>query len=258
MSEVVKTKRVGGILEVTLDRPKANAIDLPTSRIMGETFREFRDNPDLRVAIVSTAGDKFFSAGWDLKAAADGDAVDADYGVGGFAGLQELRDLNKPVIAAVNGVAMGGGFEIALACDIIVASENAVFALPEPRVGLAAMAGGMHRLPRQIGLKRAMGMLLTGRRVSAAEGLELGFVNEVVPQAELLDAARRWAEQIMECAPLSVRASKQSAMEGLAQGSIEQAMSQRYDQLYAMLKSKDFVEGPRAFAEKRKPNWQGK
>jgi len=154
-------------------------------------------------------------------------------------------------------VAMGGGFEIALACDIIVASENAIFALPEPRVGLAALAGGVHRLPRQIGLKNAMGMLLTGRRVSAEEGVRLGFVNEVVPQEKLIDSARRWADQILECAPLSVRASKQCAMEGMRSGSIEDAMGQRYEELYSMLKSEDFIEGPLSFAQKRKPNWKG-
>jgi enoyl-CoA hydratase/carnithine racemase len=157
----------------------------------------------------------------------------------------------------VNGVAMGGGFEIALACDLIVASETATFALPEPRVGLAALAGGIHRLPRQIGLKNAMGMLLTGRRVSAAEGLRLGFVNEVVPPRELMSAARRWADQILECAPLSVRASKQAAMAGLDLG-LEEACNARSEGLVAMVKSQDFVEGPRAFAEKRAPRWKGR
>ncbi len=162
------------------------------------------------------------------------------------------------MIAAVNGVAMGGGFEIALACDLIIASEDAKFALPEPRVGLAALAGGIHRLPRQIPLKHAMGMMLTGRRVSAEEGHALGFVNEVVPAAELMATARRWAEQICECAPLSVRATKQAAMQGLAHGTIEEAMAVRYEGIHAMIKSEDFVEGPRAFAEKRKPAWKGR
>ncbi len=176
----------------------------------------------------------------------------------GFGGLTSRYDNNKPVIAAVNGVAMGGGFEIALACDLIIASDNAVFALPEPRVGLAALAGGMHRLPRQIPLKRAMGMLLTGRRVSAQEGQELGFVNEVVPQAELMAAARRWAEQILECSPLSVRATKQSVMDGMSTPSVEDATAARYDAVHELMKSDDFKEGPRAFAEKRKPEWKGR
>jgi len=158
----------------------------------------------------------------------------------------------------VNGVAMGGGFEIALACDLIVASEGARFALPEPRVGLAAAAGGMHRLPRQIGLKNAMGMLLTGRRVPAAEGQQLGFVNEVVAEGQALDAARAWAAQILECAPLSVRASKQCALQGLDAPSLSEAVSGRYDEFYKMLKSADFVEGPKAFAEKRPPQWKGR
>ncbi len=255
--EFCTAERDGRLLTVTINRPKVmNALHPAANFELEKSFDDFCADPDLWVAIITGAGERAFSAGNDLKFQAQAGAT-LEVAKTGFGGLTSRYDIYKPVIAAVNGVAMGGGFEIALACDLIVASENAIFALPEPRVGLAAMAGGMHRLPRQIGLKRAMGMLLTGRRVSAAEGLELGFVNEVVPQAELLDAARRWAEQIMECAPLSVRASKQSAMEGLAHGSIEQAMSQRYDQLYAMLKSKDFVEGPRAFAEKRKPNWQG-
>jgi enoyl-CoA hydratase/carnithine racemase len=151
---------------------------------------------------------------------------------------------------------MGGSFEIALACDLIIASENAVFALPEPRVGLAALAGGVHRLPREIGMKRALGMLLTGRRVSPAEGKELGFVNEVVPAGEALSGAKRWAEQILECAPISVRASKQAAYDGMGQP-LETAMAAKYDQIHALRHSADFIEGPLAFAEKRAPNWKG-
>jgi enoyl-CoA hydratase/carnithine racemase len=153
---------------------------------------------------------------------------------------------------------MGGGFEIALACDLIIASEKAVFALPEPRVGLAALAGGVHRLPRMIPLKQAMGMMLTGRRVSAREGLELGFVNEVVAADDLMPAARRWADQILECAPLSVRGSKQAAMAGLDMPLLETAMTSRYEGLAAMVRSEDFKEGPRAFVEKRPPRWQGR
>jgi len=164
------------------------------------------------------------------------------------------------VIAAVNGIAMGGGFEIALACDIIVAAENAVFALPEPRVGLAALAGGLHRLPREIGAKQALGMILTGRRVSAAEGKSLGFVNDVVPTGELMTAAKRWAIQIMEASPMSVRASKQAVYRGLAESTLEDAIKNQmaYPAVTALFKSDDLNEGPRAFAEKRAPNWSGK
>jgi enoyl-CoA hydratase/carnithine racemase len=164
----------------------------------------------------------------------------------------------KPVIAAVNGVAMGGGFEIALACDLIIASEQATFALPEPKVGLAALAGGLNRLPRQIGVKRALGMILTGRHVSAREGYELGFVNEVVPHDQLLAAARRWAEQICECAPLSIRASKDVVYRSLDSASLQESMAAQYASVRAMAQSADFIEGPKAFAEKRKPNWQGR
>ena len=258
MPEFCKVERDDRILTVTIARPALfNALHPPANFELEKVFDEFAADPDLWVAIITGEGDRAFCAGNDLKfqAASDGKLALAPKG---FAGLTARYDLVKPVIAAVNGVAMGGGFEIALACDLIIASENAVFALPEPRVGLAALAGGMHRLPRQIPLKHAMGMLLTGRRVSAREGFELGFVNEVVPPAELMAAARRWAGEILECAPLSVRASKQCALEGLGAGSIEAAMQGRYDQLGAMLRSEDFVEGPRAFAQKRKPAWKGR
>ena len=178
----------------------------------------------------------------------------------GFAGLTSRFDLTKPLIAAVNGVAMGGGFEIALACDLIVAADTATFALPEPRVGLAALAGGLHRLPRQIGTKRALGMILTGRRVSAAEGLELGFVNEVVPAAELMAAAKRWAGQIMELSPMSIRASKETVYRGLDEPTLAAALKgQRdYPAVAAMIASEDFVEGPMAFSQKRPPQWKGR
>jgi len=176
----------------------------------------------------------------------------------GFGGLTSRFDMNKPVIAAVNGVAMGGGFEIALACDLIIASEKAMFALPEPKVGLAALAGGLNRLPRQIGSKRALGMILTGRHVTAQEGMELGFVNDVVPHEELMDAANRWAGQILECAPLSIRASKEVVYASLDSASLEDSMRAKYDTVAAMASSEDFIEGPKAFAEKRAPNWQGK
>tara|TARA_B000000441_G_C21526375_1_gene223458 strand:- start:78 stop:623 length:546 start_codon:yes stop_codon:yes gene_type:complete len=177
----------------------------------------------------------------------------------GFAGLTSRFNLNKPIIAAVNGVAMGGGFEIALACDLIIASDNARFALPEPKVGLAALAGGLQRLPRQIGMKNAMGMMLTGRHVGAEEAKELGFVNEVVPQAELMDAARRWASEIEACSPMSIRATKEVAYKNLDESDLEKSMQNgNYPAVQDLYKSEDFIEGPVAFAEKRAPNWKGK
>ena len=256
--EYCKVQKDGRILTVTLNRPKLlNALHPLANLELGEVFDDFATDDELWVAIITGEG-RGFCAGNDLKFQAAGKMQGVQVPPRGFAGLTARYDCDKPVIAAVNGVAMGGGFEIALACDLIIASEDAKFALPEPRVGLAALAGGVHRLPRQIGLKHAMGMMLTGRRVSAQEGLELGFVNEVVPAAELLSTARRWAEQICECAPLSVRATKQAALQGFAYGTIEAAMEAKYDGIRDMVKSEDFVEGPAAFAEKRKPNWKGR
>ncbi len=258
MTEYCKVERDGRILTVTMNRPKRlNALHPPANLELGEVFDEFATDPELWVAIITGEG-RGFCAGNDLKFQAEGKMRGGEAPPRGFGGLTARYDCDKPVIAAVNGVAMGGGFEIALACDLIIASEDAKFALPEPRVGLAALAGGVHRLPRQIGLKNAMGMMLTGRSVSAQEGRELGFVNEVVPAAELLPTARRWAEQICECAPLSVRATKQAAIQGMAYGTIEAAMDARYDGIRDMVKSEDFIEGPKAFAEKRKPNWKGR
>jgi len=258
MPDFCKAERDGRILTVTIDRPEVmNSLHPMANAELGEVFDDFAADPDLWVAIITGAGDRAFSAGNDLKFTAQGSG-DLAVPPRGFGGLTSRFDLEKPVIAAVNGVAMGGGFEIALACDIIVASEKAIFALPEPRVGLAALAGGIHRLPRQIGLKHAMGMLLTGRRVSAPEGVQLGFVNEVVAHDDLLPAARRWAEQIAECAPLSVRASKEAALAGLDAPSLEEAINRRYEAIVTMVKSDDFKEGPRAFAEKRQPVWKGR
>ncbi len=257
MPEFCSTERAGRILTVTINRPEVmNSLHPPANEELSEVFDEFAANDDLWIAIITGAGDRAFSAGNDLKFQAAGNELKIV--AKGFGGLTSRFDLNKPVIAAVNGVAMGGGFEIVLACDIVVASERAVFALPEPRVGLAALAGGMQRLPRQIGLKNAMGMLLTGRRVSAAEGKELGFVNEVVAPDQLLAAANRWASEILECGPLSVRASKEVAMRSFDIASLEESMRAKYPAVDTLMKSADWVEGPKAFAEKRKPNWQGK
>ncbi|MES1990849.1 MAG: enoyl-CoA hydratase-related protein [Pseudomonadota bacterium] len=249
--------REGHLLIVTINRPeRMNALHPPSNFELAKVFDDFAADPELWVAIITGAGERAFSAGNDLRWQAEGNKIEVP--PSGFAGLTARYDLNKPVIAAVNGVAMGGGFEIALACDLIIASENALFALPEPRVGLAALAGGLHRLPRQIGLKQAMGMILTGRQVKAAEGKELGFVNEVVPAADLLAAAKRWAGLIMECSPMSIRASKESVYNGLDEADLQKAVTGKYESVAALFRSADVVEGPRAFAEKRKPNWSGK
>jgi len=259
MPEYCNSERDGRVLNVTINRPDVmNSLHPPANEELEEIFNDFAADDDLWVAIITGAGDRAFSAGNDLKYTAANAGNLAMQNPYGFAGLTNRYDCWKPVIAAVNGVAMGGGFEIALACDLIIASEQAVFALPEPRVGLAALAGGLHRLPRQIGLKQAMGMVLTGRRVSAEEGQALGFVNEVVAHDELMKSARRWADQIIECAPISVRASKQVMQQGLGHASLEDAFNARYDMLKVLTHSEDFIEGPRAFSEKRDPVWKGR
>jgi enoyl-CoA hydratase/carnithine racemase len=257
MPEFCKVERDGHVLIVTIQRPEVmNALHPPANAELGRVFDDFDKDADLWVAILTGAGDRAFSAGNDLKYQAAGGQLEIPEA--GFGGLTSRFEGLKPIIAAVNGVAMGGGFEIALACDLIVASERALFALPEPRVGLAALAGGLHRLPRQLPLKVAMGIILTGRRVHAQEALQLGIVNEVVPHDDLMKAARRWADQILECAPLSVRASKESVHRGLEHASLRDAMQARHEAVRAMVMSEDFKEGPRSFAEKRPPRWTGR
>lgn len=256
--QYIKVEREGPVTIFTLNRPEVmNALHSPAHFELHEAFDAFAADPDQWVGIVTGAGDKAFSAGNDLKHQATGGEMRSP--PSGFAGLTSRFDLTKPLIAAVNGVAMGGGFEIALACDIIIASENAVFSLPEPRVGLAALAGGLHRLPRAIGTKRAMAMILTARRVSAAEGKELGFVDQVAPAAGLMDAARAMARTICELGPMSIRASKEAVYKGLDEPSLEAAIrgQNKYPAVSALFTSEDFKEGPLAFAQKRAPQWKG-
>jgi len=256
----VKTRRDGAILEVTLDRPKANAIDLATSRIMGAVFRDFRDDPDLRVAILTGGGEKFFCPGWDLKAAADGDAVDGDYGVGGFGGLQELRDMNKPVIAAVNGIACGGGLELALSADMILAADHASFALPEIRSGTVADAASV-KLPKRIPYHIAMELLLTGRWFDAEEGQRWGLVNEIVPAAQLMDRAWELAQLLASGPPLVYAAIKEvvrEAEDSKFQDVMNRITKRQLPTVDVLYGSEDNLEGARAFAEKRDPVWKGR
>jgi enoyl-CoA hydratase/carnithine racemase len=258
-TEFCTAERDGHLTIVTINRPQAmNALHPPANAELAAIFDDFAADPEQWVAIITGAGERAFCAGNDLVYQASGKPVTVP--PTGFAGLTSRWGMTKPVIAAVNGVAMGGGFEIALACDLIIASDNAIFALPEPRVGLAALAGGLHRLPRQIGLKQAMGMILTGRRVPAAEGKTLGFVNDVVPQAELLAAAKKWAGLIMECSPMSIRASKEAVYRGLDEATLQGAYEgqRKYEAIGAMFRSEDLIEGPLAFAQKRAPKWKGR
>jgi enoyl-CoA hydratase/carnithine racemase len=257
----IRYEKKGRVAYVTIQRPEVlNALHPPGNAEMRAAFADFRDDPEVWVAVVTGSGDRAFSAGNDLKYHAEhvrpGEAYpDAD--ANPFGGITSRFTCWKPIIAAVNGYATGGGLELALACDIIVAAEHAQLGLTEPRVGVVAGAAGTHMLARQVPLKAAMGMLLTGKTISAREAHRLGLVNEVVPIKELMPAAERWAADILECAPISVRASKQMATEGLDRP-VEEATRARYSEYERAKASDDYVEGPRAFAEKRAPVWTGR
>ncbi len=250
-----------GIWLVTLDRPPANAVDVPTSRALYDAFRRLEEDSALRVGVLTGAGTRFFSAGWDLKAAHAGEAVDADHGPGGFAGLTELFARRKPVVAAVNGLALGGGFELALAADLVVASEHAEMGLPEVTLGLVADSGGLVRLPRRLPPTVAAELLLTGRRMRAEEALRWGLVNQVVPAERVVDAAVDLARRVRAAAPLAVAAVLEVLQATAALDVPAAFAAMRSGELPAharVLRSADAEEGPRAFAERRPPRWTGR
>lgn len=259
--EFIKVEKEDHLTILTINRPEVmNCISAPTSQEMNQALNEFQDDPEAWLCIITGAGEKAFSAGMDLKWFAKNGREkyqEVMKPLKGLGGITQRLDCYKPIIAAVNGFAFGGGFEIALSCDIIIAAEGASFALPEPKVGIMAAAGGVIRLPRRIPYYAAMNIIMTGRRVSAAEAASLGLVAEVVPAEELMDTARRWAAQILECAPLAIRASKEAAMKALDMP-MSEALSEIFPGQKVLWASEDAVEGPKAFSEKRKPQWQGK
>ncbi|GIH09754.1 enoyl-CoA hydratase [Rhizocola hellebori] len=259
----VRYEKRGRVAYVTLNRPHVlNAMDLRMHEELGHVWDDFAADDELWVAVLTGAGSRAFSTGQDLKERADLDRQEprqttfGSRGLPGWPRLTERFDLAKPIIARVHGFALGGGFELALACDVIVASQDAVFALPEARLGLVAGAGGVFRLTRQLPLKTAMGYLLTGRQIPAERALQLGLVNEVVALPELDDAVARWVDDLLRCAPLAVRAIKQAASRSLDMP-LEEAFAARYEWEERRCVSQDAVEGPRAFAERREPVWQG-
>lgn len=259
MTDPVRTEVQDGVLTITLDRPKANAINVATSRALYTAFARLQDDPALRVAIITGSG-RFFSAGWDLNAATEGEAITADHGPGGFAGLTEFFSLAKPVIAAVNGLAFGGGFELALAADLMVVADHAEFALPEVKLGMLPDSGGVLRLPRRLPRAVATEMLMTGRRMSAQEAHRWGLANQVVAGDALLPAAHALARQLVQAAPLALAALKEVLRETEGAGTAQAYVQLRSGTLpayNAMLVSQDAQEGPRAFGEKRAPVWTG-
>ncbi|MEI8358665.1 MAG: enoyl-CoA hydratase-related protein [Deltaproteobacteria bacterium] len=257
--EFVSVERRDRVLWVTMNRPEVmNALHPPCHEEMQRIWDEFAADPEVWVAVLTGSGERAFSAGNDLKWTAQNGGKLPPMPSGGFAGLCSRFDLTKPIIGAVNGFALGGGFEIALCCDILVAADHARFGLPEPKVGLMAAAGGAQRLPRHIPLKVAMGMMLTGEPIDARRALELGLVNEVVPFADLHPAADRWAKRIAECSPLSVRATKQAALDSLDRPLRDAVAVTNYPAVIELFRSEDAMEGPLAFAQKRKPVWKGR
>jgi len=260
--QYITVEKRNHLIIVSINRPEVmNALHIPACEELDEVFNEFSEEPDLWVAIITGEGDRAFCSGNDLKWMTSAGKEAYHKGLaglkGGWGGITRNFDCYKPIIAAVNGLALGGGFELTLACDIIVAVEHASFALPEPKVGMMASAGGVNRLPRQLPYHQAMGIILTGKRLSAEEACQYGLVNEIVPEGKLIERAEAWACEIMECAPLSVRAAKETIIKSLERP-YEELIGKQYPEFKKMMASADYLEGPKAFSEKRKPNWTGK